>query len=86
MATRLTKIGAAGVVIDGRFRDVREIQELGFPVSLLVHIFISLSTNPSRSSLRGGTLSSVRIRSQERLNLTSRYNSREIFGFTQEIS
>ena len=68
MATRLTKIGAAGVVIDGRFRDVREIQELGFPVSPLARVFISLSTNPSRSSLRGGTLSSVRIRSPEHLN------------------
>ena len=86
MATRLTKIGAAGVVIDGRFRDVREIQELGFPVTPLARVFISLSTNPSRSSLRGGTLSSVRIRSQEHLNLIYPYNSREIFGFTQAIS
>jgi regulator of RNase E activity RraA len=33
MATRAKYLGAAGVVIDGRFRDVQEIQELGLPVS-----------------------------------------------------
>lgn len=33
MAIRASKIGTAGVVIDGRFRDVLEIQELGLPVS-----------------------------------------------------
>jgi hypothetical protein len=35
MATRLVKCDAAGVAIDGRFRDIQEIQELGLPVSLL---------------------------------------------------
>ena len=34
MATRLKQIGAAGVVIDGRFRDIQEIQELSLPVSI----------------------------------------------------
>jgi regulator of RNase E activity RraA len=33
MALRSKYLGAAGVVIDGRFRDIQEIQELGFPVS-----------------------------------------------------
>lgn len=33
MATRAKKIGAEGVIIDGRFRDVQEIQKLGLPVS-----------------------------------------------------
>lgn len=33
MATRVKHIGATGVVINGRFRDVKEIQELGLPVS-----------------------------------------------------
>ena len=34
MATRLTQLKAAGVIIDGRFRDVKEIQKIGLPVSL----------------------------------------------------
>lgn len=32
MATRAKMLNAAGVVIDGRFRDIAEIQELGLPV------------------------------------------------------
>lgn len=32
MAARLKMIGASGVVLDGRFRDIQEIQELGLPV------------------------------------------------------
>ncbi|KAF2011984.1 RraA-like protein [Aaosphaeria arxii CBS 175.79] len=32
MATRLKASGAAGVVIDGRFRDIQEIQDLKFPL------------------------------------------------------
>ncbi|KAJ8109676.1 hypothetical protein OPT61_g7283 [Boeremia exigua] len=32
MGTRLKQIGASGVVIDGRFRDIREIQQLGLPM------------------------------------------------------
>lgn len=32
MATRAKYLGAGAVVIDGFFRDVREIQEMGFPV------------------------------------------------------
>lgn len=32
MATRAKKLGAAGVIIDGRFRDVAEIQQIGLPV------------------------------------------------------
>ncbi|KAF2458792.1 ribonuclease E inhibitor RraA/Dimethylmenaquinone methyltransferase [Lineolata rhizophorae] len=32
MATRAKYIGAAGVVVDGRFRDVREIQEMKLPL------------------------------------------------------
>ncbi|KIW75693.1 hypothetical protein Z517_10435 [Fonsecaea pedrosoi CBS 271.37] len=32
MSTRARHMGAAGVVIDGRMRDVREHRELGFPV------------------------------------------------------
>lgn len=32
MGTRAKYLGAAGVVIDGRFRDVLEMQEMGFPV------------------------------------------------------
>jgi len=32
MATRAKTVGAAGVVIDGRFRDVAEIQAIGLPV------------------------------------------------------
>jgi regulator of RNase E activity RraA len=32
MATRLKTLGAAGVVVDGRFRDIQEIQELGLPL------------------------------------------------------
>lgn len=32
MATRLKMLGAQGVVIDGRFRDIHEIQEIGLPV------------------------------------------------------
>lgn len=34
MATRASKLGAAGIVLDGRFRDVREIQQLGLPVRI----------------------------------------------------
>jgi regulator of RNase E activity RraA len=34
MATRSKVVGAAGVVIDGRFRDVAEIQDIGLPVCL----------------------------------------------------
>lgn len=37
MAARSQKLGAAGVVMDGRFRDVKEIQELGLPVSMESH-------------------------------------------------
>ncbi|KAL1302291.1 hypothetical protein AAFC00_002709 [Neodothiora populina] len=32
MGTRATQLGAAGVVIDGRFRDILEMQDMGFPV------------------------------------------------------
>ncbi|KAF2623201.1 RraA-like protein [Macroventuria anomochaeta] len=32
MGTRLKQIGAAGVIIDGRFRDIREMQDLGLPM------------------------------------------------------
>ncbi|KIW26958.1 hypothetical protein, variant [Cladophialophora immunda] len=32
MSTRAKHLGAAGVVIDGRMRDVREHREMGFPV------------------------------------------------------
>ena len=32
MAARAHHLGAAAVVVDGRFRDVREVQELGLPV------------------------------------------------------
>ncbi|OAA60304.1 Ribonuclease E inhibitor RraA/Dimethylmenaquinone methyltransferase [Niveomyces insectorum RCEF 264] len=32
MATRLSRLDAAGVVIDGRFRDIREIQQIGLPM------------------------------------------------------
>lgn len=32
MATRLKMLSAAGVVIDGRFRDIQEIQELNLPM------------------------------------------------------
>lgn len=34
MSTRAKYLGAAGVVIDGRMRDVNEHRELGFPVSV----------------------------------------------------
>lgn len=33
MGLRSKTLGAAGIVVDGRFRDVQEIQELGLPVS-----------------------------------------------------
>jgi regulator of RNase E activity RraA len=33
MALRSQKLGSAGIVVDGRFRDINEIQELGLPVS-----------------------------------------------------
>jgi regulator of RNase E activity RraA len=33
MGLRSHTMGAAGVVVDGRFRDVLEIQELGLPVT-----------------------------------------------------
>lgn len=33
MGTRAMYLGAAGVVIDGRFRDITEMQEMGLPVS-----------------------------------------------------
>lgn len=36
MAARSKYLGAAGVVIDGRFRDIQEIQDLGLPVRLYV--------------------------------------------------
>jgi regulator of RNase E activity RraA len=32
MATRAKVVGAAGVIVDGRFRDVAEIQAMGLPV------------------------------------------------------
>jgi regulator of RNase E activity RraA len=32
MGARLKQVGASGVVIDGRFRDLQEIQDLGLPV------------------------------------------------------
>lgn len=44
MATRSKHLGAAGVVIDGRFRDVLEIQELGLPVSLSTRSRIAQQT------------------------------------------
>jgi len=34
MGTRAMYLGAAGVVIDGRFRDIAEMQEMGLPVSV----------------------------------------------------
>jgi len=34
MGLRSRTLGAAGVVVDGRFRDVQEIQELGLPVGI----------------------------------------------------
>lgn len=37
MGLRSKTLGAVGVVIDGRFRDVQEMQELGFPVSTDSH-------------------------------------------------
>lgn len=41
MATRIQKLGARGVVIDGRLRDIEYIRSLGLPVTnplfLLVH-------------------------------------------------
>jgi regulator of RNase E activity RraA len=39
MSTRAAKLGATGVIIDGRFRDIGEHQELGFPVSPPTNLF-----------------------------------------------
>ena len=33
MATRMQVLGALGVVVDGRVRDLRELRSLQFPVS-----------------------------------------------------
>jgi regulator of RNase E activity RraA len=35
MATRAKVVGAAGIVIDGRFRDIAEIQGIGLPVRII---------------------------------------------------
>ena len=34
MGTRAMTLGAAGIVIDGRFRDILEMQEMGLPVGI----------------------------------------------------
>jgi regulator of RNase E activity RraA len=40
MSTRAKFLGAQGVVIDGRMRDVNEHNEMGFPVSALQSLFV----------------------------------------------
>lgn len=36
MSLRAQHLGAAGVVIDGRLRDLQEHRDLGFPVSITI--------------------------------------------------
>jgi regulator of RNase E activity RraA len=43
MGLRSHTIGALGVVVDGRFRDVAEIQELGLPVRIPFSFHLSIS-------------------------------------------
>ena len=54
MGTRLKQIGAGGVVVDGRFRDIREMQDLGLPVSCYPRC--TLSTLISHRCLHGQIL------------------------------
>lgn len=39
MSTRAQVSGAAGTVIDGRFRDIQEHRDLGYPVRHLKNFF-----------------------------------------------
>lgn len=43
MGTRATVLGAAGVVIDGRFRDLLEMQEMKLPVRFFLRSIFLLS-------------------------------------------
>lgn len=69
MATRAKYLGAAGVIIDGRFRDVQEIQEMGLPVLTYGPRVQSLLLTLSRFS-HEALLSWAPIHSREHPRLT----------------
>ncbi len=48
MAARAQALGVAGVVVDGRFRDIGEIREMGLPVRSHFSILILVLFSPSR--------------------------------------
>lgn len=51
MATRLKSVGAAGVIIDGRFRDVEEIQDIGLPLFARENSILGSNTFTKASQL-----------------------------------
>lgn len=42
MGTRAKYLGAAGIVIDGKFRDILEMQEMKLPVRFLLPSFVAI--------------------------------------------
>lgn len=62
MSTRAKYLGAQGVIIDGKFRDVNEHRDLSFPVSLQVsHKFPQLKCNDSCSQKVHQLLAQLRL-------------------------
>lgn len=85
MASRSQILGAAGVVIDGSFRDISDIQQLGLPVSIAVVETTSVLAHKLVSYLHWEPPSLAPMASREHRSLTSHCNLRMIFGFIQEI-
>lgn len=80
MAARSKYLGAAGTVINGRFRDIGEIQEMGFPVPTSSQGKWKQAKQAICSSLPSSRQSWDPVDSREPPKSTYRSNSREIYG------
>lgn len=69
MATRAAYLGAAGVVIDGRFRDIKEIQDLGLPARTKYPIFDLKLTNEQLFARQNSILGSNTFTRASELNI-----------------
>ena len=86
MAMRSHTLGAAGIVIDGRFRDIQEIQELGLPVRQgPTSSFDSASSLISCSYLQVETPLSAPIRLQGLPNSIYLFSLKVTSGYIQGI-
>lgn len=89
MSTRAQYLKAEGVIIDGRMRDIREHDELNFPVrsqlDRLACLASLLTLVKFRRSLLGDTRFSAPTASRALPGSTLHCNSKAIYGFILEI-